>query len=129
MFSAMQAALASAHHTLDENKGLLGKIKLLGAAFVGAATLAVAIVVFVSLNTDKDLGQCESATDTQCLVYQVGDGKCDWGCNVAQCKFDKGDCKYYTDACKNAWLQNTMGNRPEFTGEILSCQRYHGVLF
>ena len=108
MFSAMQAHLATAEHTLDQNKGIYGKCKLLFPAITGAMFLAGAIILFFSLTADPTLGQCEDVTDGECRLYQVGDGKCDWGCNVAACTFDAQDCKGYTDKCQNAWLDGQM---------------------
>jgi hypothetical protein len=123
MFTEMQAALATSQHTLDEEKGLIGKCKLVGAALAGAVALPIAILLYSTL-VATDLGQCEAVTDGKCLVYQVGDGNCDWSCNVPECEDDRGDCKYYTDSCQDAWLmQNAQTSRSEYksAGLITSC--------
>ena len=102
MFTAMQAALAHSEQVLDENKGLVGKCKLVGAALVGGAGACLATLVFLSL-TAHELDQCVASTDGECLAHQVGDGQCDWQCKTPDCDDDGGDCSHYTDECRFAW--------------------------
>ena len=105
MYTAMQAALAHSEQVLDENKGLVGKCRLVGAAIFGGLTLAVALIVFILL-TSSELDSCESETAGACLQHMVGNGHCDWECNIDECTNDGGDCEYYTSSCKFAWYHS-----------------------
>ena len=112
MFHAMQAALAQSEHILDENKGLVGKLKLTGSALLGALFTAATTVVFLNL-TSSELDSCEAVSDGQCLEHMVGNGHCDWECNIDECNYDGDDCEFYTDTCRFAWYhyQNTEVHR------------------
>jgi hypothetical protein len=108
MFTAMQAALAHSEQVLDENKGLVGKLKLTGAALLGGFGTTVTTIVFLVL-TASETDKCEAVTGGKCLAHMVGNGHCDWACNVDECrrgtddKNDGGDCEFYTSTCRFAW--------------------------
>jgi hypothetical protein len=110
LFTATQAALAHSQQVLDEHKGLIGKCRIVGPVLYGLILGGGAVLLYMKL-TKTELTVCE--TETDCKAYQVGDGKCDWVCNNADCLDDGGDCALYTPECSTAWdpeaykLENT----------------------
>eukprot|EP01051_Picozoa_sp_SAG22_P002785 SAG22_NODE_128_length_18787_cov_19.577108_5_plen_336_part_00 len=85
---------------LDEHKGLIGKCKILAPLLYGACLGGGVGLAYIELSKTK-LSVCEGSTE--CKAYMVGDGKCDWVCNSADCFDDGGDCEFYTSSCAAAF--------------------------
>ena len=94
------------HKKLDEMMGFMRKYKSMISAVISVIVASLTLAILASNINAGVLEKCELATGGQCRIFEVGDGKCDWNCNVASCEYDRGDCQYYTPACRDAWLMS-----------------------
>ena len=116
LFTATQAALAHSQQVLDEHKGLIGKCRILAPILYGVLLGGGVGLAYLELSK-TELSLCEGGTE--CKAYQVGDGKCDWVCNTADCSHDGGDCEFYTESCASAFeLTHLPESQPAVYGHI-----------